>query len=62
MPPESLGYLGTETPDSLAANATCEAWRSLIEDRKAPHYWAEAGMQLNLGEELRLEVLHPQAS
>jgi hypothetical protein len=28
----------------------------------APYRTAEAGMQLNLGEELRLEVLHPQAS
>jgi len=42
-------------------NATCEAWRSLIEERRIPYRTAEAGTQLNVGEELRLEVLHPPA-
>lgn len=42
-------------------NATCEAWRSLIEERGVPFRRAQAGMQLNLGEELRLDVLHPPA-
>jgi competence protein ComEC len=43
------------------ASATCEAWRSLIEDRMVPYRTAEAGMGLNLDEGLRLDVLHPQA-
>jgi competence protein ComEC len=43
------------------ASATCEAWRTLIEDKGLPYRKVEEGMQITLGEDLRLDVLHPPA-
>jgi competence protein ComEC len=43
------------------ASATCEVWRSLIDDRAIPYRKAEAGMQIAVGENLLLYVLHPPA-
>jgi competence protein ComEC len=40
-------------------NATCDAWRSLIEEKGIPYRRAEAGMGVTVGDEMRLEVLHP---
>jgi len=40
-------------------NATCDAWRSLIEEKGIPYRRAEAGMAVTVGDEMRLEVLHP---
>jgi competence protein ComEC len=42
-------------------NAACQAWRSMIEEKEIPYRVAEAGTQLNVGEHLPLEVLHPPA-
>jgi competence protein ComEC len=43
------------------ASATCETWRALIEDQAIPCRRARAGMQIVLGEDLLLDVLHPPA-
>ncbi len=43
------------------ASATCEAWRTLIEDKGLPYRKAEEGMQITLGEDLLLDVVHPPA-
>jgi len=43
------------------SSATCEAWRTLIEDRAVPYRKAEAGMQITLCDDLLLDVLHPPA-
>jgi competence protein ComEC len=40
-------------------NATCDAWRSLIEEKGIPYRRAEAGMRLELGQGVQIEVLHP---
>jgi competence protein ComEC len=40
-------------------SATCDAWRSLIEEKGIPYRRAQAGMQLDLGQGVQLEVLHP---
>jgi competence protein ComEC len=42
-------------------SATCEAWKAVIEDRAIPYRKAAAGMQIALGEDLVLDVLHPPA-
>jgi competence protein ComEC len=42
-------------------SATCDAWRSLIEEKEIPYRRAEAGMGLELSQGVRLEVLHPPA-
>ena len=43
------------------SNATCQAWRSLIEEMEIPYRTVEAGQQLKVGEKLWLKVLHPPA-
>jgi competence protein ComEC len=40
-------------------SATCDAWRSLIEEKEIPYRRAEAGMAITVGNDMRLEVLHP---
>jgi competence protein ComEC len=40
-------------------SATCDAWRSLIEEKEIPYRRAEAGMRLELGQGVQVEVLHP---
>jgi competence protein ComEC len=40
-------------------SATCDAWRSLIEEKEIPYRRAEAGMGLTLGQGVRLDVSHP---
>ncbi len=42
--------------------ATCEAWRNLIEEKEIPCLRAEAGSRINIGEAVRLHVLHPPAT
>jgi len=42
-------------------SATCDAWRSLIEEKEIPYRRAEAGMRLGLGQDVQMEVLHPPA-
>jgi competence protein ComEC len=41
------------------ASATCEAWRALIKEKGIPYRGAESGMRLELGQDVRLDVLHP---
>jgi competence protein ComEC len=43
------------------ASATCEAWKALIEEKGIPYRRAQAGMSLELGQGVRLDVLHPPA-
>jgi competence protein ComEC len=43
------------------SSATCEAWRSLIEENEIPYRRAQSGMSLELGQGVRLQVLHPPA-
>lgn len=42
--------------------ATCEAWRKLIEENEMLYRRAEAGLRINVGEAVRLHVLHPPAT
>jgi beta-lactamase superfamily II metal-dependent hydrolase len=42
-------------------SATCEAWRARIEERAIPYRKAEAAIQIRLGDDLVLDVLHPPA-
>lgn len=41
---------------------TCEAWKQLIEEKEIPYQRAEAGMTMELGQAVRLHVLHPPAT
>ena len=43
-------------------SATCEAWRKQIEEKQIPYQRAEAGMTMELGQAVRLHVLHPPAT
>ncbi len=43
------------------ASATCEAWKRLIEEKEVAYRRAEAGMMIDVGGGLRLDVLHPPA-
>jgi competence protein ComEC len=43
-------------------SATCEAWRKQIEEKQIPYLRAEAGMTMELGQAVRLHVLHPPAT
>jgi competence protein ComEC len=47
--------------DQECGSATCEAWRSLIEETEVPYRRAQSGMSLELGQGVRLQVLHPPA-
>jgi competence protein ComEC len=40
-------------------SATCDAWRSLMEEKEIPYRRAQAGMRLELGQGVQIEVLHP---
>jgi competence protein ComEC len=40
-------------------NSTCEQWRRLVEEEGVAVYRGEAGLEIELDEGLRLEVLHP---
>jgi competence protein ComEC len=42
--------------------ATCEAWRKQIEEKQIPYQRAEAGMTIEIGQAVRLHVLHPPAT
>jgi competence protein ComEC len=42
-------------------SATCEAWRAQIEEKEIPCRRSQSGMSLELGEGVRLQVLHPPA-
>jgi competence protein ComEC len=42
-------------------SATCQAWRSMIEEEEIPYRRAQSGMSLELGQGVRLQVLHPPA-
>jgi competence protein ComEC len=42
-------------------SATCEAWRGLIEEKDIPYRRAQAGVSLELGQGVHLDVLHPPA-
>jgi competence protein ComEC len=46
-------------PGQECASATCDAWQALIEDKGIANRRAEAGMRLDLGRGVRLDVLHP---
>jgi competence protein ComEC len=41
---------------------TCEAWRKQIEEKHISYQRAEAGMTMELGQAVRLHVLHPPAT
>jgi competence protein ComEC len=55
------GSVAKRDRGSALASATCQPWRSLIEDGGIPCRTAPAGTQLSAGEMLRLQVLHPPA-
>jgi competence protein ComEC len=40
-------------------SATCDAWRSLMEEKEIPYRRAQSGMRLELGQGVQIEVLHP---
>jgi len=44
------------------ASATCEAWKQVIAEKEIPYRRAEAGMRIDIGEAVRLHVLHPPAT
>ena len=42
-------------------SATCESWKALIEEKGIPFRRAQTGMRLDVGRDVRLDVLHPPA-
>jgi competence protein ComEC len=42
-------------------SATCESWKALIEEKGIPCRRAQTGMTLDVGQDVRLDVLHPPA-
>ncbi len=46
-------------PEITSSSSTYQHWRSLVEDKEIEHKLAHAGQEIELGDGIKLEVLHP---